>query len=297
MHMQHFYATPCTASPLVIKYGGNAMPGRLAAGADPTLQEIAELWSRGWAVVLVHGGGPEIDVALAQRGIVTERIDGMRVTDEATLAITEAVLCGTLNKRMVRALAALGVPAVGISGQDGGTLVARTMRSESGFDLGYVGDITESDPRLVRALLSAGFVPVVAPIARSKDAAAVFNVNADLSAAALAGVLNAQAFLSITNVRRVLRDINDPNSAIDLFTPSEASAFARSAACVSGMKPKLLAAARAVTAGASASYICAAGVGAIGLALIAGDATMVRVARPTLEPRTKFTPNHIAGFS
>ena len=95
MHMKHDYAIPLAIGPVVVKYGGNAMPDPTADCADPTLFEIAELWRSGWPIVLVHGGGPEIDAALAQRGIVTERIDGMRVTDAATLAITEAVLCAT----------------------------------------------------------------------------------------------------------------------------------------------------------------------------------------------------------
>jgi acetylglutamate kinase len=276
MHMQHEYAIPLTAGPVVVKYGGNAMPDPSVDCADPTLFEIAELWCSGWPIVLVHGGGPEIDAALAQRGIVTERIDGMRVTDAETLAVTEAVLCATVNKRIVRALTALGVAAVGISGQDGGTLVAHPMRPIDGADLGHVGDIQDSDPRLIRALLSAGFLPVVAPIARSGDATSAFNVNADLAAAALAGALSAQAFVAITNVRRVFRDINDPGSAIDRLTPSEAGAFATSSACLCGMKPKLMAAALAVTSGAAASYIIGAKPGGVSAALFRGDATIVK---------------------
>ena len=276
MHMQHDYAIPLASRPVVVKYGGNAMPDPTADRADATLIEIAELWDSGWPIVLVHGGGPEIDAALGQRGIVTERIDGMRVTDEATLAITEAVLCATLNKRIVRALAALGLPAVGISGQDGGTLVAQVMRSASGADLGYVGDIVKSDPRLVRALLGAGFLPVIAPIARSSDATTAYNVNADFAAAAIAGALKAVAFVALTNIHRVLRNVSDPSSAIDHFTPHQAREFAQTEACLSGMEPKILAAARAVTSGVEASYICAARPGAIGSALFAADATIVR---------------------
>jgi acetylglutamate kinase len=285
MHMKHDYAIPLATGPVVVKYGGNAMPDPASVAADPTLCEIAALWRSGRPLVVVHGGGPEIDAALAERGVVTERIDGMRVTDASTLAITEAVLCATLNKRIVRALSALDVPAVGISGQDGGTLVARAMRSATGADLGFVGEIVESDPRLVQTLLNAGFLPVVAPIARSRDATTAFNVNADLAAAALSGALNAHAFVAITNVSRVLRDVDDPNSAIDSFTPGEARAFAQSDACRSGMKPKLLAAAHAVTAGAAASYICAAAPNAIKGALFAGEATIVQAGR--IRPDTR----------
>jgi acetylglutamate kinase len=256
-----------------VKYGGNAMatPG----GSDPTLAEVAQLWREGVRLVLVHGGGPEIDRALAERGIVTERIEGLRVTDGATLDVTEAVLCGTLNKRIVRACSALGLPAAGISGQDGGLFVAARATSANGGDLGYVGEISACDPRVVETLLLAGFLPIVAPLAVSSDGRHAYNVNADLAAAALAAALRACAFVSITNVARIFRDPDDPASGIDRLSLDEAIAFAGSAACRSSMKPKLLAAVKAVAAGAAASYVCDAKPGAIRAAL-AGNATIVR---------------------
>jgi acetylglutamate kinase len=199
----------------------------------------------------------------------------MRVTDAATLAIAEAVLCATLNKRIVRALSKLGLPAVGISGQDGGTLVARGMRAESGAHLGFVGEVVKSDPRLVQTLLDANFLPVVAPVAISEDGATAYNVNADLAAAALAGALKASAFVAITNVRRVLRDIDDESTAIEHLSAEEAQAFANSDACQSGMKPKVRAAAFAASGGAAVAFICAAGPGAISAAMLARNATTI----------------------
>ena len=151
MHMTHDYATT-----LVVKYGGNAMAGP-AGGPDPLLAEVAARWNGGQAVVLVHGGGPEIDAALAQRGVASERIDGQRVTDATTLEVTEAVLCGSLNKRLVRACTMLGLPAVGISGEDGGTLVARRAKGINGEDLGYVGEIACVEPKLIQTLLAQDF--------------------------------------------------------------------------------------------------------------------------------------------
>ena len=274
MHMQHHYAIPSIQGPIVVKYGGNAMPDPTAGDADPTLLEIAELWRNGWSVVVVHGGGPQIDAALAQRGIVTERIDGMRVTDAETLSITEAALCATVNKRIVRALTGLGVAVAGISGQDGGTLVARPLRN----DLGYVGEVTICDPTLIEVLLAAHFLPVISPLAISTCATTAMNLNADLAAGSIAGALRAAAFVAITNVRRVLRDIHDASSAIDQMTPLEARAFAADDACGNGMKPKLYAAALAVLNGAKASYICEARNDAITAALLAREATIVRSA-------------------
>ncbi len=269
MHMTHKYA-----SSLVVKYGGAAMPGAASGRADPILAEIAVLRAAGCAVVLVHGGGPEIDAALAERGIETRRIDGMRVTDAATLEVTEAVLCGNVNKRLVRAALALGMPAVGISGEDGAMLVAERAAGVGGEDLGYVGNVIEVDPALICTLLDAGFLPVVAPVAVARLGAHAYNVNADLAAAAFAGALNVEAFVGVTNVSRVLRDADDPSSGIDRFTPAEALLFAAGDACRSSMKPKLQAAAHAVTAGAGAAYICAIKPNAIRSAL-RGDATVI----------------------
>jgi acetylglutamate kinase len=281
--MTHEYASPKTEPLLsavealrvtVVKYGGNAMAGPDGSAGDPLLAEVARLWYAGEPVVLVHGGGPEIDAALAARGVTTTRVDGLRVTDAVTLEITEAVLCGTINKRIVRALLALGIPAAGISGADGRTLIARRARSASGADLGYVGEVTAAEPQLIHALLHAGFLPVVAPVAIAESAGHAYNVNADLAAGAIASALRAGAFVLVTNVSRVLRDPDDPSSGIAHFTPEEALDFITTDACRSNMKPKLMAAALAVRDGAAAAYICATGVNAIARAL-AGDATIV----------------------
>jgi len=267
--MAHKYART-----LVVKYGGGAMPPNGPAGPDPILAEIGSLRDAGCAVVLVHGGGPEIDAVLAQRGIETARIDGLRVTTAAALEVTEAVLCGSINKRIVRDALALGLPAVGVSGQDGNMLVAERASGVGGENLGYVGTIVATDVRPIRALLDAGFLPVVAPLAVARDASHAYNVNADSAAAAIAGALGVDAFVAVTNVSRVLRDPDDSASGIDRLTPDEALAFAAGAACRSGMKPKVTAAAGAVKSGAAAAYICAVKSNAIASALL-GDATIV----------------------
>ena len=255
---------------IVVKYGGNAMTGALD---DPLLKEVAELHQGGEKIVLVHGGGPEIDEALAERGIATERIDGQRVTDAATLVVTEAVLCGTINKRIVRALQSLGVRAAGISGQDGGTLVARRLRGTNGEDLGYVGEIARIETNLVEMLLASHLLAVIAPLAVDETLASALNVNADAVAGAIAAALQARALILATNVSRVLRDPDDPSSSIDGLTPDEAITFARSDACRSSMKPKLMAAAYAANSG-TPSYICATRDNTIASALN-GDATIV----------------------
>jgi acetylglutamate kinase len=250
------------------------MPASRRHEIDPILAEIALLRAAGSAVVLVHGGGPEIDSALAHRGIETVRIGGMRVTDAATLELTEAVLCGNVNKRIVRDALMLGISAVGLSGQDGNMLVAERALGLAGEDLGYVGRIVATDVRLLHALLAAGFLPVVSPLAIAPDGAHAYNVNADLAAAAIAAALRADVFVAVTNVARVFRDPADSTSGIDRLTPDEAFVFAGSTACRSSMIPKLQAAASAVRDGASAAYICSAKPSAIAAAM-RGDATVI----------------------
>jgi acetylglutamate kinase len=257
---------------IVVKYGGNA---RESVGDDKALlSELAELRAAGHAVILVHGGGPEIDAALARQGVKTRRVDGLRVTGADALEIVEAVLCATTNKRLVRACLQQGIPAVGISGEDGGLIRARAATSPAGDDLGFVGEITSVDPAPLLALLKGGFLPIVAPLAVDEDSAHAYNVNADTAAGAIAGAVRADAYITLTNVSRVLRDQANPSSAIHELSVSEAQAFARSDACASGMKPKMLAAIGAITGGALRAYICAARPGAIASAL-AGNATIV----------------------
>jgi acetylglutamate kinase len=258
--------------PIVIKYGGSVVIPRSVEGPDPILAELVQLHLGGTRIVLVHGGGPEIDRWLADRHVPTRRVDGLRVTDEVTLEVTEAVLCATINKRLVRACAALGARAVGISGEDADTLVAQTAHGSHGEDLGFVGDVTACDPSLINLLLAANYLPVVAPLAVAPDDAHAYNVNADLAAAAIAGALHARAFIMITNVERVRRDPKDPASGIDRLSLDEARAFAKTPACEGGMLPKMQAAIAAVEAGAAASYIC--GPHSIVDAL-AGNATVV----------------------
>jgi acetylglutamate kinase len=256
---------------VVLKYGGNAM----SPGVDAALfHEIAELRAAGHAVILVHGGGPEIDEALRARGIVTERVDGLRVTDETALEVAEAVLCATANKRLVRTCLQHGIPAVGVSGQDGGLIKARQKLSPSGQSLGFVGEVVKVDPAPLKALLHAGYLPIVSPIAVDEAGQHAYNVNADTVAGAIAAAMKADAYIALTNVERVLRDPADPSSAIDALSLEDAQRFAQSDACASGMKPKMLAAIDAVRRGASRAYICGIQPRAIARALD-GHATII----------------------
>jgi acetylglutamate kinase len=258
---------------IVLKYGGNAMA---AVGApDTLLDEIAERSRGGDRIVVVHGGGPQIDAELAAHGIVTQRVDGLRVTDAATLAITERVLCGEVNKALVRALSRRGARAVGISGEDAGLVRARAMQAAGAVSLGFVGEVTAVDPALLDALLEKGFLPVVAPVAIDEDGSTALNVNADTTAGAIAGAIGADAYLIVTDVARVRRDAADPNSEIARMTASEARAYLESGVFEGGMRPKVESALAALGRGAASVVIGGRGPGAIGSALSGNGTTLV----------------------
>lgn len=250
---------------IVLKYGGNAMAAE--GTADPVLDEIAVLSARGNRVVVVHGGGPQIDAELHAKAIDEVRVAGLRVTGAETRDVVEYVLCGTVNKALVRALGARGARAVGISGEDGRLLGARRAAPINGVDLGYVGEIEGVDPAPLRALLEGGFVAVVAPLALDVAGAGALNCNADSAAGAIAGALRADAYVVITNVAGVRRDLADPTSVIPRLTIAEAEGFLADGTFTDGMIPKMKAAIGAVRAGARRAVIAGAGYGAIAAAL------------------------------
>jgi acetylglutamate kinase len=248
---------------IVLKYGGNAM----TAGADdPVLDELAQLARAGTSIVLVHGGGPQIDAALREKGIAEERIEGLRVTSAAARDVVEAVLCGSVNKDLVRGLLARGARAFGFSGEDGAILTARRMYVAGG-DLGFVGEPAAVDTVLLRGLLGLGVLPVIAPLGLDPDASVALNLNADTAAGAVAAALQADAYVVLTNVAGVRRDRNDPASVIPRLTVAEAGALLADGTFGNGMRPKMRAAIDAVEGGARRAVIGAAEPGGIGAAL------------------------------
>jgi acetylglutamate kinase len=236
---------------IVLKYGGNAMT---AGAEDPVLDEIAALAKAGRSVVLVHGGGPQIDAALRAQGIPEERVEGLRVTTAAARDVVEAVLCGSVNKDLVRGLIARGANAFGCSGQDGALLRVRRMRI-AGHDLGFVGEPAEVDAGLLRGLLGLGLLPVIAPLGLEPDEGVALNLNADTVAGAIAAALQADAYVVLTNVAGVRRDVRDPSSVISRLTLAEAQGFLADGTFSDGMRPKMRAAIEALTGGARRAVI------------------------------------------
>lgn len=231
---------------VVIKYGGSTME-------DPALREsfagdITLLSAVGIRPVVVHGGGPQISRAMEAEGVSAEWVDGLRVTDAATMRIVQRVLVGEVNTDIVRLLAARGARAIGVSGLDAGLFHARPRDPR----LGFVGDIASVDPDLVRRLLGDGLVPVVAPLAWGEDGN-VYNCNADTAAAALAAALAAQKLVYLTDVEGVYRDRDDPSTLITRMDLSELSALLETT--TGGMLPKLRSVADALTGGVAQAHI------------------------------------------
>jgi acetylglutamate kinase len=195
---------------VVVKYGGHAMGDEHLAqrfGSD-----IALLKQVGINPVVVHGGGPQINAMLKRLAIQSTFIDGLRVTDSAMVEVVEMVLAGTVNKYVAGLITRAGAMAVGICGKDGGMIRARKLRRtikdpgshiEQALDLGFVGEPTAIDARVIHALTGGGLVPVIAPIGVDDDGQ-TYNINADAVAAAVAGELNATRLLMLTDVPGVL---------------------------------------------------------------------------------------------
>ncbi len=230
---------------LVVKYGGSVKE-------DFTflLEEISCYVREGVHVVIVHGGGPEVTHWLTRLGHVTEFAQGQRVTDEFTLQVVEMVLSGRVGKRIVRQLQKFGTAAVSISGQDAGMVQAS---SYSNGILGYVGQVVEVNTTLVQDLLSAHYVPVIAPLGLD-EAGQLYNINADFVAASIAGALRADAFILATDVPGVRESAHSPHTLSQL-TETEALAMIANGQAVGGMIPKLQAVVHAVQNGAKAAYV------------------------------------------
>ena len=194
---------------VVVKYGGNAMLNEELKQA--VMEDIVLLNTIGIKVVLVHGGGPEINHMLERVGKESKFVDGLRYTDEETMEIVQMVLTGKLNKDIVGILLQKGGKAVGLSGVDSGLL--RAVKTEK--DLGFVGEVTEVNPEIISSLLDKGFIPVVSTVALGEDGdTARYNINADTAAAKIAVALHAEKFVQLTNVPGILRNIDDPTTLI-----------------------------------------------------------------------------------
>lgn len=237
---------------IVIKFGGHAMSDEHGSFA----QAIAEAISSGVTPVVVHGGGPQIGEALKAAGIESHFVGGFRVTTPQVFDVVEQVLANEVGPAVAQSLVVHGVDAVAISGRTSRTLVAQpltTLVDGTPADLGLVGVVTSVNPDAVNRLVSAGKVPVISPIATNESGTLGYNVNADLAAAAIAGALDAQWLIIMTDVEGIYRNWPDKSSLISSICAEELESLKASFA--EGMAPKVQACLDAIEAGAKAVRI------------------------------------------
>lgn len=235
---------------VVVKYGGNAMLNEELKQA--VMEDIVLLNTIGIKVVLVHGGGPEINKMLDKVGKESKFVDGLRYTDGETMEIVQMVLTGKLNKDIVGILLQKGGKAVGLSGVDSGLL--RAKKTEK--DLGYVGDVTEVNPEILTSLLDEGFIPVVSTVALGEQGDdARYNINADTAAAKIAVALKAEKFVQLTNVAGILRNIDDPSTLIKRIERTAIGSLKATGIISGGMIPKIECCETALNGGVPRTHI------------------------------------------
>ena len=217
---------------VVIKYGGNAMIDENLK--MQVMEDIALLWLIGVKVVLIHGGGPEISETMKRLGKKAEFVNGLRVTDRETVYIVQMVLAGKVNKTLVSLIQMKGGHAVGLSGIDGGIIEAK-MKDEA---LGYVGEITKIRTQPITDLLEKNYIPIISTVASDRHGN-TYNINGDTAAAHIAGALQAERLIMMTDINGVLRDKDDPSTLIREMTVDEAKGLYDEGIISGGMIPKV----------------------------------------------------------
>ncbi len=216
---------------VVIKYGGNAMINDDLK--DRVMRDIILLSLIGVKVVLVHGGGPEINEILEKVGKKSSFIDGLRVTDGETVEIVQMVLAGKVNKSLVNLIESKGGNAIGLSGMDGGMITAKPKDSK----LGFVGEITSVNVKPITDVIEKGYIPVISTLGCDRDGN-VYNINADTVAARISGELKAASLITMTDIAGILKDKDDPSTLISKIKVSEMPKLKESGIISGGMIPK-----------------------------------------------------------
>jgi len=229
---------------VVIKYGGNAMIDENLK--MQVMEDIALLWLIGVKVVLIHGGGPEISETMKKLGKKAEFVNGLRVTDRETVDIVQMVLAGKINKTLVSLVQMKGGHAVGLSGIDGGIIEAR-MKDPA---LGYVGEITKIRTQPITDLLEKNYIPVISTVASDRQGN-TYNINGDTAAAYIAGALQAERLIMMTDINGVLRDKDDPTTLIREMTVEQAKGLYDEGIISGGMIPKVDCCIEAINEGVS----------------------------------------------
>lgn len=235
----------------VIKYGGASMLEKEAQ--KKVLEDIAFLYYAGIKIVLLHGGGPEINLLLEKLEIKSEFRDGLRVTSQRAMEVVEMVLTGKVQKKLVGLLNQAGARAVGISGKDSQLILAEKIKTED-FDWGFTGKVKTVNINLVKTLLEANYLPVVSSIAGDESGES-YNLNADFAAASLAVALKAEKLILLTNTDGILQDPQDSSSLIKRIKLADYQELIKNKTVKAGMIPKLTSAVKSVEQGVNSAHI------------------------------------------
>ncbi len=253
-YIQEFYGKT-----IVVKYGGNAMVSEDLK--EKVIQDITLMKYVGMRPVIVHGGGPDITDFLKKIGKKSEFVSGLRVTDEETVQIAEMVLVGKINTEIVSLLNHRGVRAVGLSGKDAELILAHKKLAtvhENGssreVDIGYVGEVEKINVDILNDLLDQDYIPVIAPIGVGVGRES-YNINADYVAAEVAGAVQAEKLILLTDIEGIYRDYKDKSTFISTLKQAEAKEMIRQGTIAGGMIPKVEACLRALEAGAGKTHI------------------------------------------
>ena len=235
---------------IVVKYGGSAMSNEELQ--KNVIKDVTLLKLVGFKPIIVHGGGKEISRWVEKVGMEAQFVNGLRVTDDATMEIAEMVL-NKVNKSLVTMVQELGVKAVGVSGKDGG-LLRVDRKYADGKDIGFVGEVDEVNPKIIYDLLEKDFLPIICPIGYD-DQFSSYNINADDAACAIATAVKAEKLAFLTDVEGVYRDFTDKDSLISEITVEEAQEFVDGGGLGGGMLPKLQNCIDAINSGVSRVHI------------------------------------------
>ncbi len=233
---------------IVVKYGGNAMINNELKEA--VMHDLVLLTTVGIKVVLVHGGGPEINKTLSKIGVESKFVDGLRVTDQETIDVVQMVLAGKVNKDLVCQIGNLGGHAIGLSGMDGNMIKCKPLDDKHGF----VGEIIKTNMDVIKEVLENNFIPVISTIGYDEQGNC-YNINADTVAAQIAGDLKAEALISMTDIVGLLRDINDESTIIQKVFISDIPALIADEIIKGGMIPKIDSMTQAIRNGCTKAFI------------------------------------------
>ena len=240
---------------VVVKYGGSTMVD--TGQVDTVPEDIAFMQSVGIRPVVIHGGGPAISERLEEQGVETRRINGLRVTDAATMKVVEDVLFGEVNAEIVRQINDLDGKAVGVSAKDAGIMRVRKYLApadDGPVDIGYVGDVEHIDTAPLLDLIEKGMVPVVAPIGRGPEGES-FNVNADTAAGEIAAALHAEKLVFMTDVPGIMRDPADDATLLSTVHVKEVDGLVAAGVIQGGMIPKVEACTKSVKSGVRKTHV------------------------------------------